>query len=95
MNREKFDRFAEWLEAFGTDKWIHVVAVMVVAWAVAMVISIFGLPRAFNGLMGVAATIVAGVWKEAYDKRTTGLWDNKDLVADGVGMVLFYLIYVV
>ena len=95
MNREKFDKFAEWLVAFGTDKWIHVVAVMVVAWAVATVVSIFGLPRALNGLMGVAATIVAGVWKEAYDERTTGLWDNKDLVADGVGMVLFYLIYVV
>ena len=95
MNREKFDKFSEWLEAFGTDKWIHVVAVMVVAWAVATVVSIFGLPRVLNGLMGVAATIVAGVWKEAYDERTTGLWDNKDLVADGVGMVLFYLIYVV
>ena len=95
MNREKFDKFAEWLEAFGTDKWIHVVAVMVVAWAVATVVSVFGLPRAFNGLMGVAAAIVAGMTKEAYDKRTTGLWDNKDLVADGVGMVLFYIIYVV
>lgn len=95
MNREKFDKFAEWLEAFGTDKWIHVVAFMVVAWAVATVVSAFGLSRALNGLMGVAAAIVAGVWKEAYDKRTTGLWDNKDLVADGVGMVLFYLIYVV
>ena len=95
MNREKFDKFAEWLESFGTDKWIHVIAVMMVAWVVATVVSIFGLPRAFNGLMGVAAAIVAGVWKEAYDKRTTGLWDNKDIVADGVGMVLFYLIYVV
>lgn len=95
MNREKFDKFAEWLESFGIDRWIHVVAVMVVAGVVATVVSIFGLPRALNGLMGVAATIVASVWKEAYDKRTTGLWDNKDLVADGVGMVLFYLIYVV
>ena len=90
MNREKFDRFAEWLEAFGTDKWIHVIAVMVVAWVVATVVSVFGLPRAFNGLIGIAAAIVAGVWKEAYDKRTTGY-----LVADGVGLVLFYLIYVV
>ena len=93
MNREKFDRFAEWLEAFGTDKWIHVIAVMVVAWVVATVVSVFGLPRAFNGLIGIAAAIVAGVWKEAYDKRTTGLWDNKDLVADGVGALLFVAAY--
>lgn len=65
------------------------------AWLVSAVFLPFGVSRAVRGLLGVFAGIAAGIGKELYDKKTTGVVEKKDLIADGIGLVLFYLIHMI
>lgn len=93
MKREKWDKFVEKLVAFGTDKWMHVVIIMLIAWVTSLVLLPFGLHRAVRGLFGVLAGIILGIAKEVYDEKTTGIFDNRDLAADAIGLALFYSMY--
>lgn len=95
MKRGKWDEFVVWLVAFGVDKWMHIVLIMVVAWLVSLVFLPFGLSKAARALLGVLAGIAVGIGKELYDKKTTGVVEKNDLIADGIGLVLYFLISVV
>lgn len=93
MKREKWDKIVEWLVAFGVDKWMHIVIIMVLAWVASLVLLPFGLHRAVRGLFGIMAGIVFSILKEVYDEKTTGIFDNRDLAADAIGLALFYAMY--
>lgn len=95
MKREKWDEFVEKLVAFGVDRWMHIVLIMVVAWLVSVVFLPFGLSKAVRTLLGVVVGAAVSVGKELYDKKTTGVVERKDLYADGIGLVLYFLISVV
>lgn len=94
MNREKWDRLVERLVAFGVDRWMHIVLIMVIAWLASVLFLPFGFSRTVRGVLGVLAGITWALGKEVYDKKTTGVVERKDLVADGIGLALFFVIHV-
>lgn len=90
------DKILEECREWDTDKWVHIVLIMPMAWMVSTCCHVaFHSPRPLDGLAGIAAAIVAALVKEIYDKRTTGLFDAEDLAADFIGIALFYVIYAV
>lgn len=95
MNREKWDRFVERLISFGVDKWMHIVLIMVIAWLASVVFLPFGFSRVVRGILAVLVGALVAIGKEVYDKKTTGVVEKKDLVADGIGLLLFFVIHVV
>lgn len=95
MNREKWDRFVERLVAFGVDKWMHIVLMMVIAWLASVVFLPFGYSRVVRGILAVLVGAAVAIGKEVYDKKTTCVVEKKDLVADGIGLLLFFVIHVV
>lgn len=95
MNREKWDKFVERLIAFGVDKWMHIVLLMVIAWVASVLFLPFGFSRVVRGILAVLVGALVAIGKEVYDKKTTGVVEKKDLVADGIGLLLFFVIHVV
>ena len=95
MNREKWDKLVERLVAFGVDKWMHIVLLMVVAWLASVVFLPFEFSRVVRGILAVLVGALVAIGKEIYDKKTTGVVEKKDLVADGIGLLLFFVIHVV
>ncbi len=95
MNREKWDKLVERLVAFGVDKWMHIVLLMVIAWVASVLFLPFGFSRVVRSIFGVLAGAAVAIGKEVYDKKTTGVVEKKDLVADGIGLLLFFVIHVV
>lgn len=98
----KVDKLLTLLTSFGCDRWVHLTVCLVVSWLVAtlanvawLVITSHYTERAVVGLIGVLGGILAAFGKEVYDKKTTGLFDVRDLVADFVGMAIFYVVYCV
>lgn len=95
MERAKWDRIAGWLASFGIDRWMHIVLIMLCAWIVSVSFIPLGLGRATIGLLGVLAGVAISLGKELYDKKTTGVVEKKDLLADGIGLLLFFVIHVI
>lgn len=95
MERAKWDRYVERLVAFGVDRWIHIVLIMLCAWIVSVSLIPYGLGRVARGLAGVLAGVVISIGKELYDKKTTGFFDVEDLKADCIGLLLFLAIHVI
>ena len=48
-----------------------------------------------RGILAVLVGAAVAIGKEVYDKKTTGVVEKKDLVADGIGLLLFFVIHVV
>lgn len=95
MNREKWDKLVERLIAFGVDKWMHIVLLMVIAWVASVLFLPFGFSRVVRGILAVLVGAAVAIGKEVYDKKTTGVVEKKDFVADGIGLLLFFVIHVV
>ncbi len=99
--REKIDRLLVILTSWGCDKWVHLVAALVVAWAVSTVVKSICLmtgcrpSRSIIGLVGVVVSAILFILKEVYDKHTQDLFDKQDLTASFVGCALFYIVYCV
>jgi hypothetical protein len=95
----KIDRLLDMLTSWGCDRWVHLVAALVVAWltstATMIVTSLAGMcvSRPILGIAGVAGGALLSLVKEIYDKRTQGLFDMSDLTAGFVGCALFFIIY--
>lgn len=95
MNREKWDKLVERLVAFGVDKWMHIVLLMVISWVASVLFLPFGFSRVVRGILAVLVGAAVAIGKEVYDKKTTGVVEKKDFVADGIGLLLFFVIHVV
>lgn len=95
MKRERWDELVERLVAFGVDKWMHIVLIMVIAWVASVLFLPFGFSRVVRTILAVLVGAVFAIGKEAYDKKTTGVVERKDLAADGIGLLLYFLISVV
>lgn len=95
MNREKWDKLVERLVAFGVDKWMHIVLLMVIAWVASVLFLPFGFSRVVRSILGVLVGAAVAIGKEFYDKKTTGVVEKKDFVADGIGLLLFFVIHIV
>lgn len=89
------DTVLTWLRQWESDKWIHVVAFLLLAWLVARLtgccdgIAAYG--TAVPKVIGAVVSAVLAVGKEWYDWHTEQLFDRQDLWASWLG-VGFYLI---
>jgi len=96
--RRLTDAVLTWLRRWESDKWIHVVAFLLLAWAIARVLDVVMVPlytkHITNVIIGSLAASGLAIAKEFYDKHTTGLFDKQDLWASLVGIVLFIVMNV-
>ena len=92
--RKIIDKITDWLVKWGIDVYIHIICVMCVALVVTDACLICGAGSIQSGCIGAFVGLIAGFLKEVYDKKTTGIFDAKDLVADLIGAVLFLLIFI-
>lgn len=95
IKREKWDKIVERLVAYGIDKWMHIVLIMLIAWVASVLFLPFGFSRVVRGILGVLVGAAFAIGKEIYDKKTTGVVEVNDLAADGIGLLLFFLIHTV
>ena len=70
---------------FGADKVKHFVAAFVVQSFTYAGLRALDAPHRGALAGATAATAAVSVWKERYDRRTTGLFSRRDLVWDGLG----------
>ena len=99
--RKMFDDLLTACRQWDVDKYVHILVAIVLAWlastAIRVLLIFFGiyLERPVAGLAGAAVAAAAIIWKECFDKRTTGLFDREDLAAGFVGIAIFYAVYCV
>lgn len=75
---------AGWLASFGADRWMHLVAGLLIAYAVGR---IAGDPLWSAALVGVLAAFVAGFFKEIADSFTGSRGDLVDMAFTTIGGV--------
>lgn len=90
----KIDKVLTWLRQWESDKWIHVVAFLLLAWMVGRLVSCFDAVAAYETAIGAAAAAVAAILKEKYDERTESLFDKQDLWASWLGVGLYVMMNV-
>lgn len=94
--RDKLDELLLVLTSWGCDRWVHLVASLVIALLTAILIIIASaatqcfVEHSVVGIISVLVTAAIGLLKELYDKKTIGLFDVDDLAADFIGAALFF-----
>lgn len=89
------DTVLNWLRQWESDKWIHVVAFLLLAWLVARLtgccdgIAAYG--TAVPKIIGAGVSALMAVLKEWYDWRTEQLFDRQDLWASCLGDALYLI----
>ena len=97
--RDKLDELLLVLTSWGCDRWVHLVASLVIALLTAILIIIASavtqcfIEHSVVGIISVLVTAAIGLLKELYDKKTIGLFDVDDLAADFIGAALFFAIF--
>lgn len=97
--RDKLDELLLVLTSWGCDKWVHIVASLVIALLTAVVVIIASavtgcfMSHTATGIISVITVVAVGVLKEIYDKKTIGLFDEEDLAANFIGAALFFAIF--
>lgn len=93
--RKVLDTLLTWLRQWESDKWIHVVAFLLLAWLVARLLVCCDGLAAHGGtiatLIGAGVSALMAIGKEVYDKKTEGLFDWQDLWASWLGIGLFVM----
>lgn len=87
-------KLTNFLVKFGIDFYLHILGVMIIAGIFGQLCNLLGATRPLAGCIGVALGLVAGFFKEFYDAKTTKIIDPKDYVADLIGAILFFLIFI-
>ena len=97
--KDKLDELLLVLTSWGCDRWVHLVASLVIALLTAILIIITSaatqcfVEHSVVGIISVLVTAAIGLLKELYDKKTIGLFDVDDLAADFIGAALFFAIF--
>jgi hypothetical protein len=73
---------------YAWDKFKHAVGTLIVVTVAFIVVILF--PPV---IIAIGAGIAIGLGKEYLDEKVYGGWSNWDLLADGVGILFFLLIY--
>ena len=92
--RKYFDNFAEWLCGFEKELFAHVLVTMIVAAAIARVCLWTGADRILAGCFAGFVTFCLGFIKESWDSKVEGVFEGKDILANFIGAVLFFITWV-
>lgn len=100
MVRKLIKRITKWAVGLGIDFYLHVLAMMLIAWVVALTVTLLRVAGVINwpdvlpGLLGALVAIAVGVAKEWLDERGGGEFSLSDMNANYIGAAFFYLIYI-
>ena len=92
---EIYDRIAEWLGGFGSDKWLHFVAGVIASFLFAKILMLTTADARMTACAfgGIGAAVFVGLTKEVCDTFRGGAFDPKDLLFTLSGGALGALLY--
>lgn len=90
-----YDRVAEWLCSFDSDKYVHLLFGLVISFAVswAFMLTTIGATKPVCAVCGVIAAVLIGLLKEIADFFRDKPFDAKDWLFTAVGGVIGALMY--
>jgi len=91
--RKWLDKFSEWLVGFGIEPYIHILMTIVIAMCIARVCYFTGADRTLAGYIGALLAFLVGFVKESWDNKTEGVFEAKDIAANAIGALLFFLCF--
>ncbi|MBR3467885.1 MAG: hypothetical protein IKH15_11795 [Bacteroidales bacterium] len=92
--RKFFDKFAQWLVGFGIEPFLHIVCTIAIAMVIARACFLTGADRMLAGYLAAFVTFVLGFIKESWDNKTEGVFEAKDIAANAIGALLFFLCWI-
>ena len=92
--RKCFDKFAAWLVGFGIEPYLHILLTLVVAAIIARVCLLTGADRYLAGYLSAFLAFILGFIKESWDNKVEKVFEGRDIVANLIGAVLFFLIFI-
>lgn len=92
---EIYDRIANWLSSWGSDKWLHFVAGVVASFVFAKILMLTTMDARMTAcaMSGIGAAAFVGLVKEVCDTFRGGAFDPKDLLFTLSGGALGALLY--
>ena len=92
---EIWDKIANWLGSFGSDKWLHFVAGVVASFVFAKILMLTTADARMTACAfgGIGAAAFVGLVKEVCDAFRGGAFDPKDLLFTLSGGALGALLY--
>lgn len=92
---EIYDKVAEWLGSFGSDKWLHFGVGMVASFVFAKILMLTTADARMLAcaMSGIGAAAFVGLVKEVCDAMRGGTFDPKDLLFTLSGGALGALLY--
>lgn len=92
-----YDKVAQWLCGFGSDKYVHLLTGLLISFAVAWVfiLTTAGATKPVCAVCGVIAAMLIGLFKEIVDFFRDKPFDAKDWLFTAVGGVIGALIYLI
>lgn len=92
--RKGFDKFAAWMVGFGIEPYLHIFVTMILALLIARVCFWTGADRALAGYFAAFLAFVIGFIKEGWDSKVEKVFEGKDILANFIGAVLFFLCWI-
>lgn len=92
--RKLFNKISAWLVSFKIDTYLHIVVTMFIAFVLARISFATGADRVLAGYGAAFVAFIVGFIKESWDNKTTGLFDPRDILANFIGALFFFLIWI-
>ncbi len=84
-----YEKVANWLCGFGSDKWVHLLTCLVITFVVTVFVrTTFHDDGYVSAGIGACGAMMVGFFKEWWDNFTTGEFGYSDLVFDAVGCLM-------
>ena len=90
-----YDRSANWLVKWGTDKYLHLIVCLLLAYITSGLLHLIFADKGACAVAGFVFALCIGVLKEALDRSRGGKFDVTDLYFDAVGAFLAMILYLV
>lgn len=93
---EIYDKFAQWLCSFGSDKYVHLLFGLLISFAVAwvFVLTTAGATKPACAVCGIIAAVLVGLFKEVADFFRDKPFDGVDILFTVVGGIIGTVLYI-